>query len=217
MNCSFKAKSLFVVILYFSFSLLCFSQGKFNSDPSILKDKTGYKVREGDRVRISVRGEPDATVEVDIDSEGSARVAYIGELRISGYSTKGIEQMVTKEYQRQLIYKNPIVNITILIYSKRVVFLSGSVNKKGPYEFPPEVEAMNIVEVIARAGGFTDIARKNKVFVTRTFYDKNGKIVDTKTYEVNVEALSTGSLNLSSSKLFWIYPGDRIEVPERLI
>lgn len=125
--------------------------------------------------------------------------------------------MVTKEYQRQLIYKNPIVNITILRYSKRVVFLSGSVNKKGPYEFPPEVEAMNIVEVIARAGGFTDIARKNKVFVTRTFYDKNGKIVDTKTYEVNVEALSTGSLILSSSKLFWIYPGDRIEVPERLI
>ena len=217
MNYFFEIKSFFVAVVLFSFSEISFSQSKYHSDPSILKDKTGYKVREGDRVRISILGEPEAKVEVDIDTDGSARLAYLGEVKISGLSTKRIEQMITQEYQRQLIYKNPIVNVAVIKYSKRVVFLSGSVNNKGPYEFPPEVEAMNIVEVIARAGGFTDIARKNKVFVTRTFYDKDNNIIDTKTYEVNVEALSTGSLILSSSKLFWIYPGDRIEVPERLI
>ena len=45
-------------------------------------------------------------------------------------------------------------------YSDRVVFLAGSLNKQGPYVFPREVEAMNIVEVIARGGGFNDIAKK---------------------------------------------------------
>ena len=75
---------------------------------------------------------------------------------------------------------------------------------------------MNVVEVIARAGGFTDIARKDKIFITRTFYNERGEVKDTKTYEVNVEALSTGTLDQDSSKRFWIYPGDRIEVPERL-
>jgi nucleoid-associated protein YgaU len=76
---------------------------------------------------------------------------------------------------------------------------------------------MNIIEVISRAGGFNPIANKKKVYVTRTFYDTLGNTKDTKTYEVNVDALSTGTIDASSRNKFWIYPGDRIEVPERLI
>jgi protein involved in polysaccharide export with SLBB domain len=206
---------IFLTILSVSVNNLN-SQRKYNSDPSILKDPTGYKIRTGDRVRISVREQPETNVEVLIDSEGKARAAYLGELKISGLSTKQVEKMLILEYQRQLIFKNPIVNVYILKYSERVVFLSGSVNRKGPYILPPEVEAMNIVEVIARAGGFSDIARKDKVFITRTFYNQEGDVKDTKTFPVNVEALSKGSLDEGSSKRFWIYPGDRIEVPERL-
>jgi protein involved in polysaccharide export with SLBB domain len=132
-------------------------------------------------------------------------------------STKEVENLLVKEYQSQLIFKNPIVKVYIKKYSERVVYITGSVNMKGPYVFPPEVEAMNIVEVIARAGGFSAIARKSKVFITRTFYDTTGQTKETKTYEVNVEALSKGAFTTSSAKRFWIYPGDRIEVPERLI
>ena len=192
-------------------------QNKYNNDPSIIKDPTGYKLRIGDSLRIAVRGETETAVDAIIDSEGKVRVVYLGELKISGMNSKQVEKLIVSEYQKNLIYQNPIVNVLITKYSDRVVFLSGSVNRKGPYTFPPEVEAMNIVEVIARAGGFTDIARKNKVFVTRTFYDLSGQVKDTKTYEVNVEALSTGNLLLGSANRFWIYPGDRIEVPERLI
>ena len=192
-------------------------QNKYNNDPSIIKDPTGYKLRIGDSLRIAVRGESETAVDAIIDSEGKVRVVYLGELKISGMNSKQVEKLIVSEYQKNLIYQNPIVSVLITKYSDRVVFLSGSVNRKGPYIFPPEVEAMNIVEVIARAGGFTDIARKNKVFVTRTFYDVSGQVKDTKTYEVNVEALSTGNLLLGSASRFWIYPGDRIEVPERLI
>ena len=76
---------------------------------------------------------------------------------------------------------------------------------------------MNIVEVISRAGGFSEIARKNKVYVTRTIYDERGNAVKTETYTVDVEGLSKGLVRFGTSKKFWIYPGDRIEVPERLI
>lgn len=192
------------------------AQLKFNNDPSILKDPTGYKIRTGDRVRISVQGESETNVEALIDRDGKVRAAYLGELKVSGSSTKQVEVLITNEYKRNLIYQKPIVSVYVLKYSDRVVFLSGSVNRKGPYVLPPEVEAMNVVEVIARAGGFTDIARKDKIFITRTFYNERGEVKDTKTYEVNVEALSTGTLDQDSSKRFWIYPGDRIEVPERL-
>ena len=193
-----------------------FGQGGY-FDASVLKDPTGYKLRPGDRVRVVIQGETDCTVEGVLTRDGSISFAYIGEIRLVGKNKKEAESAIQREYTKNLIFARPKALLSVTKYSERVVFLTGSVNRKGPYVFPPEVEAMNIVEVIARAGGFNDIAKKNRVFVTRTFFDESGSPTNTKTYEVDVEALSSGINANSSSRRFWIYPGDRIEVPERLL
>jgi protein involved in polysaccharide export with SLBB domain len=207
------------LFLFFTFSILVkfqiFAQPSFNIDPSILRDPTGYKLRANDRVKIIVRGESDCTVEQTISADGLVSPAHLGELFIAGMNTKDAVKLIENEYITNLIFARPKINLIITKYSERVVYLTGSVNRKGPYAFPPEVEAMNIVEVIARAGGFNNIAKKNRVYVTRTFFDENGVPKNTQTYEVDVEALSSGEFN--SKKSFWIYPGDRIDVPERLI
>lgn len=186
-------------------------------DASVLKDPTGYKLRPDDRVRIVIQGESDCTTETTLNNEGTINMPYIGDLRLVGKNKREAESAIQREYVKQLIFARPKAILSITNYSERVVFLTGSVNRKGPYVFPPEVEAMNIVEVIARAGGFSDIAKKNKVFVTRTFFDTNGSPTNTQTYEVDVEALSSGGNASNGSRRFWIYPGDRIEVPERLL
>ena len=212
----------------FVFRLLCLlvlsfvahplpAQQKYTLDPSIMKDPTGYKLRSGDKIRIMVNGEPDATVDVSLGNYGGVRPAYLDEVKLVGLNVDQASAEIAKQYQRQLIYRRLSVSILITKYTQQMVFLSGSVNKKGPYVFPPEVEAMSIVEVIARSGGFTSIARKNKVFVTRTYYNKSGESTSTKSYEVDVEALSKGTLSSGSARRFWIYPGDRIQVPERLL
>ncbi len=207
-------------------SILCFflisygtltGQAAFNSDPSVLRDPSGYKIRPGDKLKVIVRGEQDCSGDVLVNREGKISLNYIGEILVNGLNAKSIEALVVRKYQTELIFRNPRVNVLVTNYSERVVFLSGSVNRQGPYAFPPEVEAMNIVEVIARAGGFSDIARTNKVYVTRTIHDENGNAVKTETYTVDVEALSKGLVKFGTSKRFWIYPGDRIQVPERLI
>ena len=193
-----------------------FSQGAY-FDASVLKDPTGYKIRPGDHLRVVIHGEPDCRVEASLSNEGTINMPYLGDVRIIGKNKREAEAVIQREYTKQLIFAHPKVQLSITNYSERVVFLTGSVNRKGPYVFPPEVEAMNIVEVIARAGGFNDIAKKNKVFVTRTFFDESGNPTNTKTYEVDVEALISGAQRGNTSRNFWIYPGDRIEVPERLI
>ena len=188
-----------------------------NDDPSILRDPTGYKLRSGDRIKVSVLGEADCNIEATINNDERVCLAYIGELPLANMNTKQAETYIAQEYRRQLIFRDPQVSVTISKYVERFVFLSGSVNKQGPYTFPPEAEAMNLVQVIARAGGFTDIANKTKVRVTRTFYDESGKIKNSMTYEVNVEALSSGSAVEGEYKTFMIYPGDQIFVKERLV
>jgi len=204
-----------ITTLFFGINFL-YSQGVY-FDASVLKDPTGYKLRPGDRVRVVIQGEADCTTETVLTSDGTIGMPYSGDLRIVGKNKKEAESAIQREYIKKLIFARPKALLSITSYSERVVFLTGSVNRKGPYVFPPEVEAMNIVEVIARAGGFNDIAKKNKVFVTRTFFDESGSPTNTKTYEVDVEALSSGINVSSTSRRFWIYPGDRIEVPERLL
>jgi polysaccharide export outer membrane protein len=210
----------------FSFIFLVFTayntpflrgQNSYSNDPSVLRDPTGYKIRTSDLIRITVQGEPECSAEVQVNNQGMIRLAYIGELKVSGLNIKAVESLIVRKYQNELIFRNPRVNVLITKYSERVVFLNGSVRRQGPYTFPPEVEAMNIVEVISRAGGFSDIARKNKVYVTRTIYDSSGNAQKTETYTVDVEALSKGLVKFGTKKRFWIYPGDRIQVPERLI
>ncbi len=214
---SYLLNFLFLSIIFCGSYLCSRGQVNFNTDPSVLRDPSGYKLRIGDRIKMTVRGEPDCQIDSSLANDGKVEFPYIGEVVISGLSTKDAAAALRKKYQTDLIFRNPIVSVSVTKYSERVVFLTGSVNRKGPYVLPPEVEAMNIVEVISRAGGFSDIARKNKVFVTRTFFDSNGKPLETKTYEVDVEGLSNGSVKFGNSRRFWIYPGDRIQVPERLI
>ena len=210
---SFYPQLLFALAI--GFTMNTNAQISYNVDPSVLKDPSGYKLRSNDRIRVVVRGEPECTVEEFINNDGIINLVYIGDIYLLGLNKKEATELIEQEYKSNLILARPQVNVSITKYSERVVFLTGSVNRKGPYIFPPEVEAMNIVEVIARAGGFSDIARKNRVYVTRTFFDQNGVPQNTQTYEVDVEALSSGGFK--SKKNFWIYPGDRIEVPERLI
>ena len=79
-------------------------------------------MRSGDRVRITIRGEDEASLDAIIDNDGKIRPAYLGEIKISGFSTKQIEKLLVAEYQRQLIYKQPSIVVNILNYSDRVVF-----------------------------------------------------------------------------------------------
>ena len=146
--------------LLFSVNFL-YAQGAY-FDASVLKDPTGYKLRPGDRVRVVIQGEADCTTETVLTRDGTIGMPYIGDLRLVGKNKKEAESAIQREYTKKLIFARPKALLSITSYSERVVFLTGSVNRKGPYVFPPEVEAMNIVEVIARAGGFNDIAKKNR-------------------------------------------------------
>ena len=197
-------------------SVSCFLQGQklVNATAATLKEENGYRIRPGDKLSISILNEPDCSIRQTVPNDGVIRLHYVGDFKAINLSAKNLESSIKQEYILKGIFLRPIVNVSITEYSKRFVFLSGAVNKKGPFALPPEVEAMNIVELISMSGGFTDIARKNKVFVTRTYYTPEGK-AEPQTFEVNVESLSRGSIQNRNDK-FWIYPEDKIHVTERL-
>lgn len=204
--------SHFILIIVF-FQVLN-GQKLIRATPAMLKEETGYRLRPGDKISVTVLNEPDCSIRETLPNDGVIRLAYIGDFKAINLPTNKLESLIRNEYILKGIFLRPVVNVAITEYSKRFVYLSGSVNNKGPFALPPEIEAMNIVELISMSGGFSDIARKNKVNVTRTFYNDSGR-QEQKTFEVDVESLARGSIQNRNDK-FWIYPEDQIYVPERL-
>lgn len=83
----------------------------------------------------------------------------------------------------------------------------GAVNSPGAIAFPPE-QKMGLMEAIARAGGFSRLAERRRVRLTRTLAD--GK---TENFTVNVDELIQGN----SAEPWLLVKGDVIFVPERLL
>jgi polysaccharide export outer membrane protein len=77
----------------------------------------------------------------------------------------------------------------------------GQVAKSGTIKFTP---GMTIVEAIAQSGGFSPLARKNMVKVTRLLDGKK------ETYKLPVEMIAEGK-----RPNFPMMPGDEVFVPER--
>jgi polysaccharide export outer membrane protein len=86
-------------------------------------------------------------------------------------------------------------------FNSRKVSVFGQVRKPGTM---PYGDGMTIVEAVSQAGGFTGMARRNAVTVTRK---REGKEIK---YTVPVEKIGEGS-----AANFYLRPGDVVFVPER--
>ena len=186
-----------------------------NDSSAILKAKSGYKISKGDVLNVRVLNEPECTVNSTVSSNGNIRLFYLGPTKVAGYTINELEQKLQKDYLEKGIFRNASVIVQIASYKKNFVFLSGSFIRPGPFALPAEATAMNIVELINLAGGFSPIADKKKVVVTRDYYGTDGGVTESKSFEVNVQAMISGNTKIKGQK-WWVYPGDQLNVKERL-
>lgn len=155
----------------------------------------------GDKLNLTVfYGSHSLQAAYSLDSSGQIAVQFIGTVRANG---KTVEE-VREEIRRRLAdgYLNdPIVSLTLTEINSLTLSISGMVAKTGAVKFSPGI---TITEVIAQSGGFTPMARKNMVKVTRML---NGV---KETYKLPVERIAEGE-----RPNFPMLPGDEVFVPER--
>ena len=164
-------------------------------------DESKLTLGPGDKLLLTVYyGAHSFNAAYTLDGTGQMSVQFIGDVTAGG---KTVEQ-VRSEVQTRLAdgYLNePIVSLTVAEINSLTISVSGMVSKTGSLKFTP---GMSIVDVIALSGGFTPLARKNMVKVTRT---ANGI---PQTYKLPVERISEGE-----RPNFPMMPGDEVFVSER--
>jgi protein involved in polysaccharide export with SLBB domain len=155
----------------------------------------------GDKLNLTVYyGSHSLNASYTLDSSGQISVQFIGSVAANG---KTVEQVRTAIQQRLAdgYLNDPIVQVTLAEINSLTLSVSGMVAKTGAVKFTPGI---TITEVIAQSGGFTPMARKNMVKVTRVL---NGV---KETYKLPVERIAEGE-----RPNFPMLPGDEVFVPER--
>ena len=138
----------------------------FIAKQSLALDET-YRLGAGDKIQISVYGEEDLSIEeLYINNSGTFDYPYLGQLKAVNKTPEQLKTEITNGLKGDYLI-SPKVRVSIVGF--RSIFVNGEVKKPGGYEYQP---GLTVDKAIALAGGFTDRAARNKVFIARTGGDE---------------------------------------------
>lgn len=120
-----------------------------------------YRLGAGDTIKATVFGEPDLSGEFEIDGAGQLSLPLIGEVPAKGRTARELKTLI-EERLRDGYLRKPRVSIEVATY--RPFYITGEVNKPGPYPF---VAGMTVVTAVALAGGYTYRANERTVTIRR--------------------------------------------------
>ncbi len=159
-----------------------------------------YVIGMGDRIRISVWQEPSLDRDVDVGVDSMIVLPLVGPIRAGGYSPVQLSRILTERFS---LYKRDIsqVEVVVVEYNSREIFVIGEVAKRGRYTFQ---RIPDLWTVIMTAGGPTQNAFLGEVRILRgTGANENSILVNLNTY-----LLGGGSSGLPS-----LQPGDTVYIP----
>lgn len=124
-----------------------------------------YRIGPNDLLAISVFQVPDLDREVRVNNAGQITLPLIGAVDVAGQTVGGLEELLAGRYAERYL-QNPQVNVFIREFTSQRVTVGGEVGKPGIY--PMTASRMTLVQALALADGFTDVASRSNVFVFRT-------------------------------------------------
>lgn len=137
-----------------------------------------------------------------MSGEGFIELPLIGQVRAAGLTLSELKQSIEEKLKKGYLV-NPDVQIILQEYKQDVVHLLGQVAAPGPYRI---THSNTLLDTISKAGGFTPIAKRNKVKIIRK---EDGRSI---VFFVDTTRI-TEKGNLQDDVL--LMPGDVIIVPER--
>lgn len=155
----------------------------------------------GDVFEVRVFRQDDMTGTYSVSAEGTISFPLVGTIQVQGKTPAEVERAL-RERLADGYLRNPQVSVLVKEYKSKKISVFGEVRKPGTLTY---AEGMTVVEAVAQAGGFTDMARKNAVTVTRSIGGEKTK------FTVPVQDIGKGTANN-----FYVRPGDVVFVPRRL-
>jgi polysaccharide export outer membrane protein len=182
------------------------------ADPTPAAPAFIYALTVSDQVRVDVIDEPDLTVVQKIDALGNLTLPYVNEVHVAGLSKDQAEKAIEDAYVNGRYLRHPQVTLSIQEYAPREVSIQGQVKNSGRFLLPDE-STFSVVDLVTKAGGFTDIAKGTDVIITHSGADGKKQV-----RHVDVQSIIKGKGTLKpDDPSLMLQPGDIVFVPERII
>lgn len=135
-----------------------------DTPPSVVPAGQTIEFRLGpeDVLDVFVWKEPDLSTTVTVRPDGKISLPLAGELDASGKTATQMQQEVTEKLAQFI--KQPVVTVIVKQINSLKISVLGEVRKPDVYKIKNRV---TVLDAVAMAGGFTDLARPNRIVVLR--------------------------------------------------
>ncbi len=165
---------------------------------------TSHILIQGDVIDMQVFREPDFSGVFVLDDQGAIRHPLLGVVSLAGKSLSDAEAFIFDMLAKDYLVSPRLILSLSRTQSAQIVIL-GEVKNPGVYPMPVGT-SLTLLQAIALAGGFTDLANPDRVRILRKGDDGN------ETIKARVSDLLRGG----KQKDITLEPGDTIDVPQIL-
>ena len=156
-----------------------------------------YRLGPEDVIEVFVWKQPDLTATVVIRPDGRISLPLTNELEASGKTAIQLQKDITEKLREYVT--QPVVNVIVKQVNSLKISVLGEVRKPDVYRIKNQV---TVLDAIAMAGGFTDLARPKRVIVIRN------APFGTQRIKVNVKQVVADG----SKAQFYLQPQDTVYV-----
>jgi polysaccharide export outer membrane protein len=160
-----------------------------------------YKIGPEDVLEVNVWRNADLSKTVTVRPDGKISLPLVGDIQAMGLTAAEL----TKEVSERLksFKESPLVSVVVQQINSYNVYFLGEVVRPGRQQFKAHT---TILQAIISAGGFTQFASKNKIFVLRKLPGGGSEVKINVRYDDIVSGTDT-------SQNFVLLPGDTVVVP----
>lgn len=159
-----------------------------------------YRLGPEDVVDVFVWKEPDLSTTVTVRPDGKISLPLASEIEVTGKTAAQLQQEITQRLQKYI--EQPVVNVMVKQINSLKISVLGEVRKPDVYKIRNRV---TVLDAIAMAGGFTDLARPSRVVVLRNSVGGPVRI------KINVDQVVGDDKEVP----FYLQPMDTVYVPGR--
>ena len=159
-------------------------------------------IGRGDLLHLQVYDTPEMEQHARVTDSGTIPFSFLGTVSVSGLTPAQAAEQIEHRLRAAGIMLHPNVSVRVEAYATQNASVMGQVQKPGSYEIDT---GRKVVEVLAMAGGLTDIA------------DRHITIQRSGAAQQKVEYYYSNSALAALSEDPMVYPGDTVVVPRAAV
>jgi len=167
MNGRMAARIVSRGIVMFALAACARASGAFvwvDQMPLVPAGDDAYMVGTGDVLNVQVWDQPQMSSRVRVRPDGRVSLPLIGDVMVAGNTIDHAVRTVETRLQESKLVVAPRVTVILEESAPISISILGSVARPGTYELQP---GAGVAEALASAGGLTEFAHRDRIFVVR--------------------------------------------------